>query len=133
MGQGPKIGGGSWQWSVTSNCETPEGGWAFIEYLVQPENVVTISNVTGLIPGRLSASAMTDLYGEDGALNILVEFSNQWAVIRPPTPAYGVIRNVYREAAQAIANGADVQDTLDDAVDTINADIEANDGYGFGS
>jgi multiple sugar transport system substrate-binding protein len=133
MGNGPKIGGGSWQWSVTSNCETPEGGWTFIEYLVQPENVVTMSNITGLIPGRLSASAMTDLYGEDGALNILVEFSNQWAVIRPPTPAYGTIRNVFREVAQAIANGADVQNTLDDAVDTIDADIEANDGYGFGS
>ena len=30
-----------------------------------------------------------------------------------------------------IANGADVVDALDAAVDEINADIEANDGYGF--
>ncbi len=30
-----------------------------------------------------------------------------------------------------IANGADVVDALDAAVDEIDADIEANDGYGF--
>ena len=30
-----------------------------------------------------------------------------------------------------IANGGDVINALDAAVDEINADIEANDGYGF--
>jgi multiple sugar transport system substrate-binding protein len=30
-----------------------------------------------------------------------------------------------------LANGADVQATLDSAVDEIDADIEANGGYGF--
>ncbi len=32
-----------------------------------------------------------------------------------------------------IANGADVIDALDAAVDEIDADIEANNGYGFGN
>ena len=88
-------------------------------------------DATGLIPARLSAAPMTELYSEDGPLGILVDFSNAFAIIRPPTPAYGVIRDVFRESAQAISHGADVQDTLDDAVDTIDADIIANDGYGF--
>ena len=37
----------------------------------------------------------------------------------------------FEEAAQAIANGANVADTLDDAVTAIDADIKANNGYGF--
>ena len=32
-----------------------------------------------------------------------------------------------------IANGADVINALDAAVDEIDADIEANSGYGFGN
>jgi multiple sugar transport system substrate-binding protein len=132
LGNGPTIGGGSWQWAITSNCENPDGAWAFIEYLVSPENVATMSDITGLIPSRLSAAPLTANYNEEGELNIMVEFSNAFAVIRPPTPAYDVIRNEFREATTAIIHGADVQDTLDDAVDVIEADIADNDGYGFG-
>jgi multiple sugar transport system substrate-binding protein len=131
MGYGPKIGGASWQWAISSYCDNPEGAWAFIEYILEPEQVAANANTLGLIPGRPSAAPMTEYYGEGGPLQILVDFSNEFAVIRPPTPAYGVIRNEFRTAAQAIANGADPQDTLDDTVDIINADIEANDGYGF--
>jgi multiple sugar transport system substrate-binding protein len=131
FGNGPKIGGASWQWAISSSCENPDGAWAFIEYLLQPENVAAAADVTGLIPARLSAAPLTENYSETGPLGILVEFSNAFTVVRPPTPAYGVIRNEFREAAQSIANGADVQDSLDDAVDAINADIEDNDGYGF--
>lgn len=133
FGYGPKIGGASWQWAIPSACEHPEGAWAFIEYMLMPENVAAMSDATGLIPSRLSAAPMTELYSEDGPLTVLTEFSHAWAVLRPPTPAYGVIRNEFRKAAQAIANGADVRDSLDDAVDIIDADIKAHDGYGFGS
>jgi multiple sugar transport system substrate-binding protein len=91
-----------------------------------------MSDITGLIPSRLSAAPLTANYNEEGELNIMVEFSNAFAVIRPPTPAYDVIRNEFREATTAIIHGADVQDTLDDAVDVIEADIADNDGYGFG-
>ena len=38
---------------------------------------------------------------------------------------------VFEKALADIANGADVQDALDAAVDEINADIVNNDGYGF--
>ena len=132
FGNGPAIGGASWQWVISTGCEHPEGAWAFIEYMLEPERVAAAADATGLIPARISAAPLTELYSEDGPLGILVEFSNEFAIVRPPTPAYGVIRDVFREAAQEIAHGADVQDTLDDAVDQIDADIAANDGYGFG-
>jgi multiple sugar transport system substrate-binding protein len=37
----------------------------------------------------------------------------------------------FQKALTDIADGADVVDALDAAVDEIDADIEANDGYGF--
>ena len=39
---------------------------------------------------------------------------------------------IFEKAVTDIANGADVQDTLDAAVDEIEQDIEDNGGYGFG-
>jgi multiple sugar transport system substrate-binding protein len=110
---------------------TPEGAWAFIDFMMSPENVAKISNVTGLIPGRSSAVPLADLYKEGGPLAGIVAFPQAFAVIRPPTPAYGTIRVKFQDVAQAIANGADVRDTLDDAATAIDADIEANSGYGF--
>ncbi|MCK4897327.1 MAG: hypothetical protein KAS38_01010, partial [Anaerolineales bacterium] len=49
----------------------------------------------------------------------------------PPTPAYLSAALSFEKAMADIANGADVIDALDAAVDEIDADIEANDGYGF--
>ena len=58
--------------------------------------------------------------------------SEEQALVRPVTPGYVVAAKVFEKALADIANGADVQDTLDAAVDEIEADIEANQGYGHG-
>ena len=52
-------------------------------------------------------------------------------MLRPVTPAYLNIALVFEKAMADIANGADVIDTLDAAVDEIESDIEDNGGYGF--
>ncbi|TIM39575.1 MAG: hypothetical protein E5Y69_12935, partial [Mesorhizobium sp.] len=52
------------------------------------------------------------------------------ALVRPVTPGYVVQAKVFTKALADIANGADVADTLDAAVDEIDADIESNGGYG---
>ena len=52
-------------------------------------------------------------------------------MIRPPTPGYVVIALEFEKAMADIANGTDVLDALDAAVDEIDSDIENNDGYGF--
>jgi multiple sugar transport system substrate-binding protein len=61
----------------------------------------------------------------------MVDFSREFAVIRPPTPAYAVISNVFQRSLSDIVNGADVKASLDKAVDQIDFNIETNDGYGF--
>lgn len=132
FGHGPKIGGASWQFGVSSTSEYPEGANAFIAFALQDEYLAAFSEGIGLVPSTTSAAALTENYGPGGPLEVFYELSNQQSVIRPPTPAYVNIALVFEKALADIADGADVQDTLDAAVDEIDRDIRNNDGYGFG-
>lgn len=130
FGNGSTIGAASWQFGVTTTCENPEGAAAWIEHAIQDEYLAAFSDGIGLIPSTPSAAAMTANYAEGGALEMFFGLSEAQALVRPVTPGYPVVAKVFEKALADIANGADVQDTLDAAVDEIDADIEANGGYG---
>lgn len=131
FGTGPKIGAGSWQWGVTPDCEYPEGANAYLEFSLQPQYLAEFANTTGLFPASAGALDLTEMYQPGGPLEVFFDLSEAQSLIRPPTPAYNNISQSFTRALLDIANGADVQDTLDAAVDEIEADIEANGGYGF--
>lgn len=131
FGNGPKIGAASWQFGVSASSEHPEGASAFIEFALQDKYLAEFSNGIGLIPATASAAAMTENYKEGGPLAVFFELSEAQALVRPVTPGYVVAAKVFEKALADIANGADVQDTLDSAVDEIDADIAKNDNYGF--
>lgn len=130
MGNGPKIGAASWQFGVSATCENPEGAAAWIEHAIQDKYLAAFSDGIGLIPSTPSAAAMTKNYASGGALEVFFGLSEGQALVRPVTPGYPVVAKVFEKALADIADGADVQDTLDAAVDEIDADIEANNGYG---
>lgn len=130
FGAGNYIGGGSWQFGVSESCESPEGANAFIEHAIQDKYLAAFSDGIGLIPSTPSAAEMTENYAEGGPLAVFFELSNQQAQLRPVTPGYVVQSSVFTKAMADIANGADPADTLDAAVDEIDSDIEANQGYG---
>lgn len=131
FGSGPTIGAGSWQFGVSAKSEHPEGANAFIQFAIQDKYLAAFSDGIGLIPATASAAALTTNYAPGGPMEVFFELSNQQALIRPPTPAYLSAALVFEKALADIANGADVATTLDAATDEINADIEANNGYGF--
>lgn len=131
FGNGPKIGGASWQWGISSACENPEGAWEFISYLMEPEQVALMSTTTGLIPTTPAAAALTENYKEGGPYRILFDMANTFALLRPPTPGYLKLSSEFEQAGIAIRDGSNVQDALDDAVDAIDRDIQDNNGYGF--
>ncbi len=131
FGQGPKIGGASWQWGISANCDQPEGAWQFIEFLMQPDQIALMSKTTGLIPTSSKAAALTENYAEGGKYRIFFDMASRYAVLRPATPGYPTISSQFERAGLAIRDGGNVQDALDDAVDAINRDIEDNGGYGF--
>ena len=130
FGNGNKIGAASWQFAVSATSEHPDGAAAFIAFALQDKYLADFSNQTGLIPATPGAAAMTDNYKEGGPLAVFFDLSEAQALVRPVTPGYVVAAKVFEKALADIANGADVADTLDAAVDEIDGDIEANGGYG---
>ncbi|MEM6694103.1 MAG: extracellular solute-binding protein [Pseudomonadota bacterium] len=130
FGNGSVIGAASWQFGISGTTEHPDGARAFIEFALQDRWFSAFSDGTGLIPVTSSAAADTENYAEDGPLAVFYDLSEAQALVRPVTPGYLVQAKVFEKALADIANGADVADTLDAAVDEINEDIEANSGYG---
>lgn len=130
FGNGPIIGAASWQFGVSATSEHPEGAAAFITFALQDKYLAAFSNGLGLIPATPTAAAMTPNYAEGGPLHVFFGLSEAQALVRPVTPGYVVAAKVFEKALADIANGAAVADTLDAATDEINADIEANGGYG---
>lgn len=130
FGYGPKTGMGSWSWGITSNCQDPAGAWAFIEYLLSPEEILRMTDANGAVPARQSALAQSTLYGETGPLRLFVQqLESGWAVPRPITPAYATISTTFAKAVENILNGADVQAELTQAALEIDQDIEDHQGY----
>jgi len=130
FGHGSKIGAASWQFGISGTTEHPDGARAFIEFALQDRWFSAFSDGTGLIPVTASAAADTANYAPNGPLEVFYGLSEAQALVRPVTPGYIVQAKVFEKALADIANGADVADTLDAAVDEINDDIEANSGYG---
>ncbi len=130
FGNGPKIGAASWQFGISASSENPDGAAAVIEFALDDKYLAAFSDGIGLIPSTPSAAGMTENYKAGGPLEVFFGLSEAQAVLRPVTPGYVVAAKVFEKALADIANGADVADTLDAAVDEINADIERNGGYG---
>ena len=131
FGYGPKIGAASWQFGVSSKSEHKEGANAFIEFALQDKYIAAFADGIGVIPATKTAAALTRNYAPGGPLELFFDFSEAQGLLRPPTPGYVVAALVFEKALADISAGADVLDTLDSAVDEIDADIEKNGFYGF--
>lgn len=129
LGNGPKIGAASWQFGVSSTCEEAEGANQFIEFILQDEYIVAFANRIGLIPATENAAAEVPSYAPGGVFADFVTFSNDYAVLRPPTPAYLAISTIYEKAVADIINGANAKQALDAAADEIDANMASNDFY----
>jgi multiple sugar transport system substrate-binding protein len=130
FGDEAATGMGSWCWGITSQAEHPEAAWKFLEYLIDPDQILRMTDANGAVPARKSALGKSDLYGEGGPLNVFVQqLEGGVAVPRPITPAYPTITTAFAQAVQNIVLGADAQAELDKAVETIDQDIEDNQGY----
>jgi multiple sugar transport system substrate-binding protein len=130
FGNGPKIGAASWQFGVSSSSKNKEGATAFIRFALQDKYLTAFSDGIGLIPPTPASAAASKNYADGGPMAAFYDLSKVQALVRPVTPGYVVAAKVFEKALADIANGANVADTLDAAVDEINADIEKNGGYG---
>lgn len=133
FGKGSKTAQGSWNWGITTNCpnrECQKSAMKFLEFLLQPEEVLAMANVNGAVPGTKRAISQSQLYAPNGPLRL---FSAQLlagaTVPRPQTPAYPVITSAFQEAFANIRNGLPVKTALDKAATTIDVDLQDNQNY----
>jgi multiple sugar transport system substrate-binding protein len=130
FGNRAATGMGSWNWGITTTCNNPQGAWSLLEFMLQEDQMTIMTEASGAIPSRLSVLARNERYTPGGELFIYVQqLQEGLAIPRPQTPAYPVITSAFSLAVNAIANGANVQATLNLAVQTIDAEIDANNGY----
>ncbi|WP_314146653.1 sugar ABC transporter substrate-binding protein [uncultured Leifsonia sp.] len=126
FGNGPKIGGGSWQWGVSKTCSNQEGALAYMKFATADKYVAGVAKAAGTIPATEGAAALVPGYGEGGDNAIFREYSKKFAEVRPVTPGYPFIATTFTKAAQDIINGADPKSTLDQAVKDIDANQKSN-------
>lgn len=132
FGHGPKTGMGSWNWGITSACKNPDAAWEVLKFLLEPEQILVMTNANGAVPARRSALTKSELYGPGGMLHLYIQQNEAgFTVPRPITPAYPMITKAFAEAFKNIARGADVRSELDKAVQKIDQDIKDNQGYPF--
>ncbi len=133
FGTGAKTAQGSWNWGVTSNCPTSEcqkAATSFLEFLLQPQEVLAMANVNGAVPGTKRAISQSQLYAPNGPLRLLAaSLLAGETVPRPQTPAYPVITSAFQEAFANIRNGLPVKTALDKAATTIDVDLKDNQNY----
>jgi multiple sugar transport system substrate-binding protein len=131
LGNGPKIGGGSWQWAVSSTCSQKAAAMDYIKFSLNKKYLAQMAEKQNVIPATEEAAAMVDGWQPGGAKRFFLDESAKYAMIRPPTPGYPFLTTTFAKAAQDIIAGGDPKKILDQAVSDIDADLKANDHYGF--
>jgi len=131
FGNGPKIGGGSWQWGVSSNCAAKDGAMEYMKFSAQPQYFVDYPKTLSLIPVTPEAAEQIPAYAPDGKYRIFYDLASKYALVRPVTPAYPFISTTFAKANSDILSGGDPQTMLDKAAKDIDNNIKSNGNYQY--
>ena len=140
MGTGTKSGAGSWTWGMGSNTVQGAAAGAFLDYLLNDENVKAMTTANGAPPATKSALATDALYSAGGPLELWGQqleagcnadsvTSDCVTVLRPLTAGYPVITSEFASALAAIATGDDAQSALTGAATAIDQSFSDNNDY----
>lgn len=132
FGNGAVTGAGSWQYGITKQCSDAEkeGALEYLKFSMDDKYIAAFSDANSLIPATTTAAAQTTngLYGPGEPLEAVLQIAAESAFVRPATPAYPVISQVFEKYLADVVNGKDPQEALDQMVSEIDADI-ASAGY----
>lgn len=140
MGTGTKSGAGSWTWGMGANTQQGAAAGAFLDYLLNDENVGAMTAANGAPPATKSGFAADALYSPGGPLELWGQqleagcnadsvTSDCVTVLRPLTAGYPVITSEFAGALAAIATGDDVQSALTGAATAIDQSFSDNNDY----
>lgn len=120
---------GGWSWAIPKVSKNKAAAGAFINFAMSTKQVAKYADITGYVPSRKSAVALSKLYGKGGEGALMAEQAAKIALVRPVYPGYPVISKAFGDALQNILNGADVKSELQKAAEKIDQDIQNNNGY----
>ena len=129
FGKGSTTGMGSWCWGISRSCSNRAAAITFLEFLLQPEEILAITEANGAVPATNTAIAQSADYQPGGPLHLFAAMLRHCAVPRPRTPAYPVITSAFQQAMLNIITGAPVEEELVQAARIIDRDIEEHDVY----
>ncbi|WEH41967.1 extracellular solute-binding protein [Streptomyces sp. AM 2-1-1] len=129
FGTGPKIGGASWQWAMSSTCSNKAGAQEWLKFSRQNKYFVEYARATSTIPATDAAAREIEDYQPGGTFDVLVDFAREYATVRPATPAYPYISTEFEKAAKDILAGADPKKALGQAAKDIDSNLKTNDYY----
>jgi multiple sugar transport system substrate-binding protein len=130
FGQGTRTGQGSWNWGITRGCALPEQAVRFLEFLLEDEQILSMTRRNAAVPATRTAIAKSSLHQPGGLLHLYVEqLVGGYSVPRPRTPAYPVITESWQKAFDDIRHGADVATALARVAREVRQDIRSNQGY----
>lgn len=121
---------GDWAAAISKDCENPDAAGAFLQWLMNTDNVATYAAAIAKPATRNSAyenEAMADYAAGPRAL--MVEQLNNTAVPRPRTPSYATFSSVFAEAltnifSDAATNGAVDTEYIQSELDNVSADFQ---------
>ncbi|MCJ1706097.1 extracellular solute-binding protein [Microbacterium sp. VKM Ac-2923] len=140
FGNGPKAGAGSLTWGIGAGTDNGSAAGAFLDYLLNDDNVTAMTQANGAPPATASAFAADPLYKEGGPLALFGEqLANSCAsdaitdgcvaVYRPITAGYPTVTSQFASALSSVWGGSAPLKTLQDAATTIDQNFADNDGY----
>jgi multiple sugar transport system substrate-binding protein len=131
FGTGAKIGGGSWQWAISSSCGQKDGALDYLKFSLDKKYISQFAQKQSVIPATEAAAAITPGWEPGGAKRFFLDLSKKDAVLRPPTPGYPFLTTTFAKAAQDIVAGGDPKKILDQAASDIDQNLKSNDNYGY--
>lgn len=131
FGNGPKIGGGSWQWAISSTCNQAAGALEYLEFSLDPKYLSQFAIKQNVIPATDEAAALAPGWEEGGTKRFFLDESRAFGLIRPPTPGYPFLTTTFAKAAQDINAGGNPKNILDQAAKNIDQNLKSNNNYGF--
>jgi multiple sugar transport system substrate-binding protein len=131
FGTGPTIGGGSWQWGISSGCQNVAGALDYLKFSLNPKYLSQFVTKLNLIPATEEAAAQAPGWEPGGSKRFFLDESKKFTLIRPPTPAYPYITTTFAKAAQDIVAGGGAKSILDQAAKNIDQNLKSNNNYGF--
>ena len=131
LGAGPKIGGGSWQWAISSSCKAKGAAQEYLKFSLAPKYLAQFAIKQDVIPATEQAAELAPGWQPGGPKRFFLEESKKYALLRPPTPGYPFLTSTFAKATQDIVAGADPAKTLNQAAKDIDLDMKFNNYYGF--